>query len=116
MTYYNIAFESDYAGFDLHPETEADSEKLSEKEEVKLFTEGLTEEFHGESNKFTEKELEEKFSEEVNLEYAYESGYTGFDSHPEIEAEREEINRPLSMLTRSAGPTTSRSSLWRLKG
>ena len=41
-TYYNIAFESDYAGFDSHPETEADSEKLSEKEEVKLFTEGLT--------------------------------------------------------------------------
>ena len=26
------------------------------------------------------------------MEYAYESGYTGFDSHPEIEAEREKFS------------------------
>ena len=40
------ALESDHAGYNLHPENEAEREEFSEKEEVQLATEGLIEEFH----------------------------------------------------------------------
>ena len=66
------ALESDYAGYDLHPEIEAKREKFSEKKEVKLIIEGLSEEINGKFNEFTEKKLEEKeLEEEANLEEQY---------------------------------------------
>ena len=76
---YNL---SGYAGFNLHPEIEAEREKLSEEElEVKDLEE-----------KFMEAEGE-KFSEEVELKSAYESGYTEFSSHPEIKAEKKKLSK-----------------------